>query len=125
MLALLLCTYLAKPYEWQEVLHIVTRRRFCCSYSDYGELHALPPSLPPFMCSCVCIWKGHIPHHKCGHQHGSPVDVQRQTNDLSRQPKVVQYCHSMHVWRNDIMQPVTTCGSGVMESGRGKKESRW
>ena len=44
-LRMLLHTYLAKPYEWQEVLYIVTRWRFCCSYSDYGELHALPPSL--------------------------------------------------------------------------------
>ena len=43
--ALCLHTYLAKLHEWQEVLYIVTHGRFCCSYSDNGELHALPPSL--------------------------------------------------------------------------------
>ena len=46
-------TYLAKPYEWQEVLYIVTRGRFCCSYSDYGVTRSSP--LPPFMRSYYSI----------------------------------------------------------------------
>ncbi len=52
--ALRLCTCLAKPYEWQEVLYIVTRGRFCCSYSDYRELHGLPPSLR--LCALVYMY---------------------------------------------------------------------